>query len=248
MININIYSIFGVPPYSFFAAMAFLAGYTVLCFVLRGHSAEYRVLPRFAFREPAYVITGGYFVGILIGLAMGVYKGNIYCGFSNGVGFVAYGGIFGTLLCTVRHSKRYKLDMGLMLDSISCAVAVAHGIARLGCLTAGCCYGIEYHGALAVHYVSNDMYCFPVQLAETVLNILLGITLICLFFKYKFKGRLVYVYLITYSIYRFVLEFFRGDTIRGIFGVFSSSQYISAAVFVETMISILKKLKTSEKN
>ena len=45
--------------------------------------------------------------------------------------------------------------------------------------------------------------------------------------RLKTKGQLAGCYLVFYSIGRFVLEFFRGDLIRGNVGSLSTSQFIS---------------------
>ena len=39
-------------------------------------------------------------------------------------------------------------------------------------------------------------------------------------------------YLIAYGVFRFMIEFFRGDSIRGIFCGLSTSQWISAIIVI----------------
>lgn len=52
-----------------------------------------------------------------------------------------------------------------------------------------------------------------------------------------------------YSIGRFVLEFFRGDEIRGIYGALSTSQWISIPLLVLGIILFVKaKEEVYEKN
>ena len=47
------------------------------------------------------------------------------------------------------------------------------------------------------------------------------------------------VYLICYSVIRFFDEFLRGDVARGIWGPFSTSQWISLVIFVVTVIYLI---------
>ena len=48
----------------------------------------------------------------------------------------------------------------------------------------------------------------------------------------RINGLTVSLYAALYSVLRFVLEFYRGDRARGIYGPLSTSQYISLALFI----------------
>ena len=50
--------------------------------------------------------------------------------------------------------------------------------------------------------------------------------------KMKVPGRTAALYLILYSAGRFVMEFFRGDEIRGSVGALSTSQFIALFIFL----------------
>ena len=94
--------------------------------------------------------------------------------------------------------------------------------------------------------VSYTHLCrFPVQLLEAAFELILFIVLAILYYKNILKGRLILLYLITYSSGRFVFEFLRADNIRGfIFGI-STSQAISIVIFFVSLIAfiIIKKNK-----
>ena len=106
---------------------------------------------------------------------------------------------------------------------------------------AGCCYGIESKVGFTVHGNTvnpsiNGVNRFPVQLVEALCNLLIFILLFVLHRKGKFKNRLLVVYFFVYPVVRFILEFFRGDEIRGfIFGL-STSQIISILLFVFALV------------
>ena len=60
-----------------------------------------------------------------------------------------------------------------------------------------------------------------------------------------FKGRTIYCYFIMYPVCRFILEFFRGDLIRGSVGVLSTSQFISLFTGAAGIIILILRSKKS---
>jgi phosphatidylglycerol:prolipoprotein diacylglycerol transferase len=72
----------------------------------------------------------------------------------------------------------------------------------------------------------------PVPLIEAAFNLVIALALsLCKKYGRLPTGTLTALYLALYAILRFILEFWRGDAIRGIFGGFSTSQYLSAGAF-----------------
>ena len=55
----------------------------------------------------------------------------------------------------------------------------------------------------------------------------------------KKDGQVAACYLLFYSIGRFILEFFRGDLIRGSVGVLSTSQFISLFIGVAGILILI---------
>lgn len=158
-------------------------------------------------------------------------------------GSVFYGGLIGGTIAAVITIRIKKLPLAGFADIITVCIPAFHAFARIGCFLSGCCYGIESefgftaHGNTLVPDV-NDVSRFPVQLLEAALNFLLFALLIFLYRKISgkggfFDGKLIFIYLICYSIIRFGDEFLRGDAIRGfVFGVLSTSQFISIILFI----------------
>ena len=73
----------------------------------------------------------------------------------------------------------------------------------------------------------NGIPLFPIQLVESILNISAGIIILIYTRKPRRQGQAIGIYIIYYSIMRFILEFFRGDAARGIALNISTSQWIS---------------------
>jgi len=140
-------------------------------------------------------------------------------------GFVFYGGLIGAAAAVWLYCRRYALPALSMFDSLSPGLTLGHAVGRIGCFFAGCCYGIEYHGWAAVKI--NGVERFPVQLLESALLFILTGLLLLFSRKERSPGKPAGFYLAAYSALRFFLEYLRGDSIRGSFLLFSTSQWIS---------------------
>lgn len=165
-------------------------------------------------------------------------------------GFVFYGGLIGAIIGVILASKYFSFSPLEQLNLCIPLVPLIHGFGRIGCHLVGCCYGAEYFGPLAINYSTslyapNGVPLFPVQLIESILDFVLFVVLTYFFFKSTLKNNLIYIYLLSYSVIRFVLEFFRGDSLRGFLGVFSTSQWISISIWLVLLIVLVKKRKSS---
>ena len=137
-------------------------------------------------------------------------------------GFVFYGGLLGAILGVWIYCRQYKVPFQPLLDIFAPFIPLAHGFGRIGCFFAGCCYGKEYHGIFCVRFPYNEQIPelsevprVPVQLIEAGLNfVVFGI----LFYMAKKKtckrGQMMGIYLIYYTMARFLLEMLRGDKLR----------------------------------
>ena len=174
-------------------------------------------------------------------------------------GFVYYGGFIGGAIAILIYTRFYKPlrpKRDDLLDIYGVIAPLFHGFGRIGCFLAGCCYGVESEFGFTVHGnhlnpAINDVNRFPVQLVESACNFILFFVLLLLFKKLILEKRLLYVYMLTYPVIRFILEFFRGDTIRGIYFGLSTSQWVSIALFVFALIMLpikTKKLKEEKGN
>ena len=150
-------------------------------------------------------------------------------------GFVVYGGIIGGIYSAMAYCRIKKMPFLKYFDLVMPSVALAQGFGRIGCFLAGCCYGRETDSALGIvfhnsSYAPNDVKLLPTQLISSGLDFLLCAVLILLDRKKKGDGQIAGAYLVLYSIGRFILEFYRGDLIRGNVGALTTSQFI--AIFV----------------
>ena len=152
----------------------------------------------------------------------------------------------GWLYCMIKKLKFLEY-FDLMMPSI----ALAQGFGRIGCFLAGCCYGKETSGALAITFTNSDFApnnvpLIPTQIYSSVLDFVHFLLLLYVAKHKKTDGQVAACYLIFYSIGRFVIEFFRGDIERGSVGILSTSQFISiftaaAGVALLTAARVTKK-------
>lgn len=165
------------------------------------------------------------------------------------IGLVFYGGLIGGILFAFLGAKICRQKLYSYEKTIVPFIPLGHAVGRVGCLMAGCCYGVEYEGLGAVYYnlpaygLYSDVGRFPVQPIEAFLDIIIMIYLIITSKKEKEKYDLLFTYLFLYSIMRFFTEMLRGDEIRGI-NFFSTSQWISIGIILLFAVRfIYKKLK-----
>lgn len=148
-----------------------------------------------------------------------------------GAGFVVYGGIIGGAVTIYAYCKIKKISVLEYLDLMIPSVALAQAFGRVGCFLAGCCYGKETDSVLGVVFTNSDFAPNGVKLLPTQLfmaggDLILMAVLLWYAAKKPVKGKTSMLYLMLYSVGRFVIEFFRNDD-RGTVGVLSTSQFIA---------------------
>ena len=129
-----------------------------------------------------------------------------------------------------------------LLNVAPCCITLAHAFGRLGCLMAGCCHGTylgtEYVvGGIWMDGVKNGWgYYVPAQLYEAIFLFILFAVLTVLYFKHVNVN--LPIYLVSYAIWRFVIEFFRGDD-RGGSGVGLSPSQWQSFVFIALAVVVV---------
>ncbi len=158
-------------------------------------------------------------------------------------GLVFFGGLIGGSAAFILLTRFYSLPLREMLDIGAAVVPFGHAFGRLGCFSAGCCYGKPSNLPWSVTFSHPDC------LAADVLNIpvhptqlysflfLAGLTafLVRLHPRRRFPGQMASFYLLFYGVFRFAVEFLRGDprgSIRAAGITLSVSQWLSLAVFI----------------
>ena len=156
-------------------------------------------------------------------------------------GGVYYGGLMAALGLAVWYMRRTRLPALRTADVFAPGIALGHGIGRLGCFSAGCCWGVECHLPWAVTFsnpVANQLAgvplrvpLHPTQLYEAFAEFFIFGILIWRFGRSHHTGTVISLYLVLYSATRFVVEFFRFHEQGNLWGTpLDTSQWISLAL------------------
>ena len=157
-------------------------------------------------------------------------------------GIVYYGGLFGALLAVKIFAKFCRYDETATYRMVVPAIPLFHGFGRIGCFLAGCCFGSALDAPFV--FYALRLRRIPVQAFEAVFCFVVFILLIIIE-KKRHEWDLLKIYLLSYAVFRFCIEFFRGDNLRGIF-LLSTSQWISLAIVVYYAIRWFRNRRRAE--
>jgi phosphatidylglycerol:prolipoprotein diacylglycerol transferase len=163
-------------------------------------------------------------------------------------GFVFYGGLIGAVAGIFIYSKQFRLRTWHLIDGLIPSVPLIHAIGRIGCFCAGCCFGQPTAPPWGVYFRADSVAphgvaLFPVQLLESALNFILFVALFAYSRKPRADKQITGLYVAGYGVIRFALEFFRGDSDRGVFWLLSTSQWISLVIIPIGLYFVLKHAK-----
>lgn len=149
-------------------------------------------------------------------------------------GMVYYGGLAGAVVGAWLTARYFSLRLSDFFPVLVPAIPLFHAFGRVGCFCAGCCYGVEAPepwGISFTHAVAgpNGIPLLPVQLWESGAELVIFAILLWYAGRTKVRERLLPAYVLLYAPTRFVLEFFRGDPARRLYGPHSTSQWLSLA-------------------
>lgn len=195
-----------LSPYLFLNGIALIVGLLLFDQALEKHQRTRR--------DAAYVL----FVMALVAGWFGAHVLDWLIGTQSfgRAGFIFYGGLLSGCLFVATVGRCY-LSSHELWGSLNTAVVpllVSHGIGRIGCFLAGCCYGTTTAwGSRHPTQVYESAYLFLLALVLSRQDV-------------PWFARRVYVYLTAYPAFRFILEMFRGDDRGRALGL-STSQWIS---------------------
>ena len=157
------------------------------------------------------------------------------------LGGVFYGGLLLAVAVAFWYISRHRMPFWTTCDVFAPGIALGHVTGRLGCLAAGCCYGkptdvpwaIVFTNPLAAANVGTPLGIplHPTQLYEAGAALII-LTLLLLTERRgrPFAGRTFWSYMFLYAVSRYIIEMYRGDPRGTVFGIFSTSQFISVVL------------------
>ncbi|MBU2488313.1 MAG: prolipoprotein diacylglyceryl transferase [Proteobacteria bacterium] len=165
-------------------------------------------------------------------------------------GLVFYGGFLGAAAVYFFFLRRHQMPLWKTADLIAPVIPLGHAFGRLGCFSAGCCYGKVCDLPWAVTFTNPQglaplgVPLHPTQLYEALGNFVLFLIIFYLVRPRKrFDGQVFFTYTLLYAVMRFFIEFFRGDYRGGyLAGVLSPSQ-VAALLILASSAGLLVFLK-----
>lgn len=165
---------------------------------------------------------------------------------------VLMGGVLcGSIVFTL-YARRSELPLLRLGDAAAAPLALAQSIGRLGCFSAGCCYGVPGKRfaitftdpvAAAQTGVPLNVPLVPTQLLQMGNDLLLAAVLTWLWRRrLATEGAVFWWYVLLYGVTRGIIEFWRGDTVRGLYfdGHASTSQLFAAIAVVFAAVMLLR--------
>jgi phosphatidylglycerol:prolipoprotein diacylglycerol transferase len=151
---------------------------------------------------------------------------------------VFYGGLIAALAVAFWYMRKTGLPAWRTADVCAPGIALGHGIGRIGCFSAGCCWGVECHLPWAVTFHSRvaaeivgvplNVPLHPTQLYEAFSEFAIFALLYWRIGKPHRRGAIIMLYLLLYGAVRFVVEFFRYHEQGNLWGTpLDTSQWIS---------------------
>ena len=197
--------------YGLMIAIGLLAAFIVLFYWGKKKKIEEKFVDFIFYNGIASIIIG--FGAAALFQATYNYIENPEAGFQFG-GITFMGGLVGGVVCFLGiyfiFRKRFKTKLVDTLSMFPCAILIAHGFGRIGCFFAGCCYGRETDCFLGVQFPGFSAPVHPTQLYEAAFLFLMFGICFYLLMKKDFKHNLS-LYLISYGIFRFLIEYVRAD-------------------------------------
>ena len=170
-------------------------------------------------------------------------------------GLTYYGGFLGAVAASWYLLKRDRFPYWRAADMAGFVVPVGLAFGRMGCLLAGCCFGLQTDSAVGLAFPSNSpasewqfkaghlasmhlpsLPVHPTQLYESAAS--LAIAAFCLFYVHprkRYDGQVFLSFVALYAATRFFIEILRSDDRGEILGL-STSQIIGLALVVVVVL------------
>lgn len=166
-------------------------------------------------------------------------------------GMVWYGGVVFALPTALVYVLVRRMRFLELFDFAAPAMSLGHLWGRVGCFMAGCCYGAPSDLPWAVSFsrrsvaflemlekgvlplgARTTMPVHPTQLYDVLAEVVSLAAILVMARVKRFHGQVAGLYLVLYSVMRFIIEFYRGDMFRGGMIGLSTSQIISVPLLL----------------
>jgi len=264
---IDLFSIgrFTVHGYGLMIGLGFMAAVLVGCYLAKKRGLSDSDFTSIAIYVLVFGFAGGKLLHIIVEFRTFLTDPMSVIGSE---GFVVYGGILSGIATIFLYCKIKKHGFLEYIDLFATVVPLNQALGRVGCLLAGCCYGRRTESAFSLVFpqgciAPHGVKLIPTQPIMAVGNFIIFVTLTILYLKTVSKkendnvsqaktkyipGLATSLYLIMYSVGRFIIEFFRDDE-RGAVGSLTTSQFIALFTFaagIALLFTVVKRSRVRE--
>lgn len=159
-------------------------------------------------------------------------------------GLSFHGGLVGIIIVAAWFVRKHKIDFLKFADVLIVPIVLANALGRFGNFVNGEIYGIVSSLPWAVVFPLVEGARHPTQLYAVFYNVVIFFTLLLTKDKFRENGRVFGVFLVMYSVFRFINEFFKDLPVYGL----KTGQWLTIPLlFIGLWLLFRKGLKTSEK-
>ncbi len=234
---------FTIYSYGFFLAIAFLVSF----FIVRSELKRKGLKQDMSYDLILLAMVGGIIGARLTFVVdnLGYYLRNPLAiiglsreGFS---GLVFLGGLAGGTITVLIYILWKKIPAWKISDIAAPALAIGAAITRIGCFFNGCCYGEVTTLPIGVNFF--DLPRHPTQIYHSAYNLVIFTILWGIKDKVENDGFLFWLYILLYSIFRFIVEFLRVNP--DVLWILSRTQIATTVMFIVALIVLAKYYKFS---
>ncbi|HEY3825527.1 MAG TPA: prolipoprotein diacylglyceryl transferase [Bryobacteraceae bacterium] len=166
---------------------------------------------------------------------------------------IFFGGFILALVFAYFYMRRQDLPVLATSDVFAPGIAIGHGIGRLGCFAAGCCWGKPTHLPWAVTFTNKNattgvplgIPLHPTQLYEALAEGVICLLLIAQLRRPHRDGQVIGLYALLYGCVRFAVEFLRDhDASNPLGGPFTLEQWLSLALAAAGIFLLVRHART----
>jgi len=236
---------FTVYSYGFFIAAAFLLALGLSMRQARRMGLNSKLVPDLGFFLILAALAGSRLLYVLLRPEAFLTDPLLIVQFWKG-GLVFSGGAIAAALTGWWFLRRKGQPFWAWTDAFAPGIAAGQAVGRIGCLMAGCCYGkptdlpwgITFYSTSSLAPLGKTLH--PTQIYHSLAGLITFIILLLAGRKLKKSGQLFALLLVFYSIFRFHIEFFRGD-FRGYLGPFSVTQWVTVVILAAGAILFIQR-------